>query len=190
MNFYSTKELKKIGFESLGKNLEISKNVNFYNFSGSIGSNCRIDDFSILIGEINIGEHVHIASFNLISASKNRNVINISNFSGIGPRCYISATTEDYMASGISNPTIKPKFRKNIIAANIEIGKNVLVGAGTYIIPRRKNKDIKIGDNVSIGTNSVISASVKSNSLVYNKNLHEVTILPIRKKINFSKIKF
>ena len=75
MNFYSTKELKKIGFKSLGKNLEISKNVNFYNFSGSIGSNCRIDDFSILIGEINIGEHVHIASFNLISASKNRNVI-------------------------------------------------------------------------------------------------------------------
>ena len=94
------------------------------------------------------------------------------------------------MASGISNPTIKPKFRKNIIAANIEVGKNVLVGAGTYIIPRRKHKDIKIGDNVSIGTNSVISTSVKSNSLVYNKNLHDITILPIRKKLNFSKIKF
>ena len=32
MNFYSNRELKKKGFDILGKNLEISKNVNFYNF--------------------------------------------------------------------------------------------------------------------------------------------------------------
>ena len=55
MNFYSNRELKKKGFDILGKNLEISKDVNFYNFKGVIGSNCRIDDFSILIGKINIG---------------------------------------------------------------------------------------------------------------------------------------
>ena len=94
------------------------------------------------------------------------------------------------MANDISNPTIKKKFRKNIIIGNIKIGKNVLVGAGTYIIPRRKNKGIKIGDNVSIGVNSVISRSIASNVLVFNKNLHEIKILPIKKKINFSKVKF
>jgi len=192
MNFYSTKELKKLGFKSLGKNLEISKNVNFYNFIGTIGSNCRIDDFSILIGKINIGDHVHIAPYNLISSSKYGNIINIAQYTGIGPRCYISASTENYMANDISNPTIKKKFRKNIIMANIDIGRNVLIGAGTYIIPRRKNKNenIKIGDNVSIGVNSVISNSISSNSLVFNKNLQEIKILHIKKKINFSKVKF
>jgi acetyltransferase-like isoleucine patch superfamily enzyme len=190
MYFYSNKELKKLGFKNLGKNLQISKNVNFYNFSGSVGSNCRIDDFSILIGKINIGNHVHIAPHNLISASKYSNTITISDFSGIGPRCYISASTEDYMANDISNPTIKKKFRKNIIMSNIKIGKNVLMGAGTHIIPRRKNKDIEIGDNVSIGVNTVISISVASNSLVFNQNLHKIKILPIKKKINFNKIKF
>jgi len=190
MPFYSNKELKKLGFENLGKNLEISKNVNFYNFSGSIGSNCRIDDFTIIIGRINIGNHVHIASHNLISSSKYGNDITISDFTGIGPRCYISASTEDYMANDISNPTIKKKFRKNIIMANVKIGKNVLMGAGTQIIPRRKNKDIKIGDNVSIGINTVISISVASNSLVFNQNLHKIKILPIKKKINFTKVKF
>ena len=102
MHFYSVKELKKIGFKNIGKNLEVSKNVNFYNFSGSIGSNCRIDDFSILIGKINIGNNVHIASHNLISSSKYGNIISISDFTGIGPKCYISASTEDYMANDIS----------------------------------------------------------------------------------------
>ena len=190
MHFYTNKELKKLGFKNLGSNLEISKNVNFYNISGSIGSNCRIDDFSIIIGKINIGNHVHIASYNLISSSKYGNTIKISDFTGIGPRCYISASTEDYMANDISNPTIKKKFRKNIIMANIKIGKNVLMGAGTHVIPRRKNKDIQIGDNVSIGVNSVISGSIASNSLAFNQNLHKTKILPIKKKINFSKIKF
>ena len=190
MNFYSTKELKQLGFKSLGKNLEISKNVNFYNFVGTIGSNCRIDDYSILIGKINIGDHVHIAPYNLISSSKYGNVINILKYSGIGPRCYISASTEDYMANDISNPTIEKKFRKNIIMANISIGRNVLVGAGTYIIPKRKNKNLKIGDNVSIGMNSIISNSIISNSIVFNKNLQDQKVLTIKKKINFSKIKF
>ena len=36
MHFYSVKELKKIGFKNIGKNLEVSKNVNFYNFSDQL----------------------------------------------------------------------------------------------------------------------------------------------------------
>ena len=44
MKYFSVKELKKKGFKKIGKNVQISKNVNFYNFKGSIGSNCRIDD--------------------------------------------------------------------------------------------------------------------------------------------------
>ena len=51
MRFFSTKELKKKGFIKVGKNVQISKNVNFYNFKGSIGSNCRIDDYCVFIGK-------------------------------------------------------------------------------------------------------------------------------------------
>ena len=189
MKFYSNRELKKKGFDILGKNLEISKNVNFYNFKGVIGSNCRIDDFSILIGKINIGNNVHIGSHNLISSSKYGNSITISDYTGIGPKCYLSASTEDYLANDISNPTINKKFRKNIIMANIYIGKNVLVGAGTYIIPKKKDRNIIIGDNVSIGTKSIISESVSSNFIIFNESLYKNKKLHLKKKINFSQIK-
>ena len=49
MNFFSLKELKNIGFQKIGQNVKVSKNVNFYNFSGSIGSNCRIDDHMLFV---------------------------------------------------------------------------------------------------------------------------------------------
>ena len=189
MNFYSTIELKKLGFSKVGKNVEISKNVNFYNFSGVIGSNCRIDDYSILIGKIKIHNYVHIAAYNLISASKNKNKIEIMDFSGIGPHSYISCSTENYLSNDISNPTIKKNLRKNIISSNIQIGKNVLVGAGSYIISKKKNVNILIGNNVSIGTKSIVRQSIKSNYLVYNKGIQKLEMLKIKKNLNFSKLK-
>ena len=140
MKYFSAKELKKKGFKKIGKNVQISKNVNFYNFKGSIGSNCRIDDNCVFVGKISIGNYVHIAAFNLLSASRHNNKITVSSFTGIGPRCYISCSTEDYLADDISNPTINKKLRKNIIFSDIAIGENVLVGAGCTIIPRNKKK--------------------------------------------------
>ena len=188
MKYFSVNELKKKGFKKIGKNVQISKNVNFYNFRGSIGSNCRIDDNCVFIGKISIGNYVHIAAFNLLSASRHNNKITVSSFTGIGPRCYISCSTEDYLADDISNPTIKKKLRKNIIFSDIVIGENVLVGSGCTIIPRNKKK-INIGNNVSIATNTIIFNTIRNNSVVYNPYFFKNNSLKIKKNINSKKIK-
>ena len=188
MKYFSVKELKKKGFKKIGKNVQISKNVNFYNFRGSIGSNCRIDDNCVFIGKISIGNYVHIAAFNLLSASRHNNKITVSSFTGIGPRCYISCSTEDYLADDISNPTINKKLRKNIIFSDIVIGENVLVGSGCTIIPRNKKK-INIGNNVSIATNTIIFNTIRNNSVVYNPYFFKNNSLKIKKNINSKKIK-
>ena len=188
MKYFSVKELKKKGFKKIGKNVQISKNVNFYNFRGSIGSNCRIDDNCVFIGKISIGNYVHIAAFNLLSASRHNNKITVSSFTGIGPKCYISCSTEDYLADDISNPTINKKLRKNIIFSDIVIGENVLVGAGCTIMPRN-NKKINIGDNVSIATNTIIFNTIRNDSVVYNPYLFKNNSLKIKKNINSKKIK-
>jgi|TARA_Y100000294_G_scaffold128293_1_gene120009 galactoside O-acetyltransferase len=183
MNYFSTNELKRIGFKKIGKNVQISKNVNFYNFHGSIGSNCRIDDHSIFIGEINMGNYVHIAAYNLISASRHKKKISISSYTGIGPKCYISCVTENYVVDDTSNPTMSKKRRKSTIFADINIGKNVLIGAGCSIIPRT-NKKINIGNNVSIATNTIISKNVKNNCIIYNPYNYKNNSLIIKKNIN------
>ena len=60
-SFYSDEELKKIRFKSLGENVLISKKASIYSPEKIIiGNNVRIDDFCILSGNIQIGNHVHI----------------------------------------------------------------------------------------------------------------------------------
>lgn len=76
MSFYSTDELRKLGFYSVGSNVRISRKASFYGIERiSIGSNVRIDDFCVLsagLGGITIGNYIHIAVYSsLIGAGKN-----------------------------------------------------------------------------------------------------------------------
>ena len=80
-NFYSDEELMELGFQSIGKNVSISKKCSIYNSSQmSIGSNVRIDDFCILSGNITIGNYVHISAY---TALYGKYGIKIGNYCGI-----------------------------------------------------------------------------------------------------------
>lgn len=175
MENYSNKELKKLGFKKIGTNVQINKSVKFYNFKGLIGSNCRIDNFSILIGNIFIGSNVHISAYNLISATLKNKII-IGNLSGLAPKCYLSTSGENYFLE-TSNPTMKKKYRKNTNTGNILIGKKTVIGTGSIIIPGKKNRNIKIGDNVSIGSKSFVNSSIKNNCMVINPDNYNNKII-------------
>lgn len=63
-DFYSEKELKKMKFKRIGKNVQISKKSSIYSPDKiEIGNNVRIDDFAILSGNIIIGDFVHISAY-------------------------------------------------------------------------------------------------------------------------------
>ena len=124
-NFYTKKELNKLGFKKIGKNVEISKKCSFYNIKGSLGKNIRIDDYSIFTGNILIGDFVHISQFVRIIAG-NKNFIKIGNFTGIGAYVTITSVSEDFMKNSISNPQTK-KLRKTV-NANIIIQENSKIG--------------------------------------------------------------
>lgn len=63
-NFYNKEELKQIGFKSIGEDVLISKKASIYSpKSIIIGDHVRIDDFTILSGNITIGNYVHISAF-------------------------------------------------------------------------------------------------------------------------------
>ena len=72
-------------------------------------------------------------------------------------------------------------LRKNTIFADIHIGENVLIGAGSSIIPN-SSKNIHIGNNVSVGTNSIIAKTVKKDCIIYNPNNFKNNVLKIKKK--------
>lgn len=63
-SFYSKEELQNIGFKKIGENVLISKKASIYSPQNIIiGNHVRIDDFTILSGEIEMGDYVHISAY-------------------------------------------------------------------------------------------------------------------------------
>ena len=57
INYYSEKELKRLGFKKIGKKVKISKKSSiYYPKNISIGDYSRIDDFAVISGKIKIGK--------------------------------------------------------------------------------------------------------------------------------------
>ncbi|MBR2213477.1 MAG: acyltransferase [Eubacterium sp.] len=149
-SFYSEQELKEIGFKSLGENVLISKKTSIYGASNmSIGNNVRIDDFSLLSGNITIGNNVHIAAY--VSLFAGDAGIELGNYVGVSSRSVIYATTDDYSGEYLTNPTVPDKY-KNVINGKVTMGEHSLIGTGCTVLP-----GVTVGDGVSVGAMSLIN---------------------------------
>lgn len=154
-SFYSEEELKNIGFASVGKNVLISRYARFYNESQMIiGDNVRIDDFCVLSGKIEFGNHVHIAVYSAIFG-KNTGVI-LGDFSGVSSRCAIYAESDDYSGEFLTNPTVDKNYL-GLITGKVEIGRHVVLGSGTVVLP-----GVVIGEGAAVGSMSLVNKSLDS----------------------------
>ena len=152
-SFYSKAELVNLGFNKLGENVLISKKCSIYGAENiTIGSNVRIDDFCILSGKITIDNYVHIAAASLLYGGSSG--INMKDFSCLSSRCAVYAISDDYSGKYMTNSTV-PEDLKNVISNEVIIGKHVVVGTGSTILP-----GVKIVDGVAIGSISLINKSL------------------------------
>lgn len=152
-SFYSPEELAQIGFKSYGKNVQISRKASIYGASHiSIGDNVRIDDFCILSGKITLGNYIHIAAYTALFSGKEE--IEMHDFSCLSSRCAVYAKSDDYSGNCLTNPTIPEKY-SNIINGKVTIGRHVLVGSGSTILP-----GVTIGEGTAVGSMSLINKSL------------------------------
>lgn len=147
MAYLSEVELSEMGFARFGENVLVSNKCSIYNAHLiSLGNNVRIDDFVVISPSdqpFGIGNYVHIATHcSLIGRAS----IKMNDFSGLSGRVSIYSSSDDYSGDFMTNPTI-PEELTNVISKPVELGKHVIVGAGTVILP-----------GVSIGDGSAISA--------------------------------
>lgn len=165
-SFYNEEELKNLGLKTYGKDVLISRNATIYGAHNiSIGNNVRIDDFCILSGKINLGNHIHIAAGTMLYGGEYG--ITMEDFSCLSSRCAVYALSDDYSGETMANSVIPEKY-KHIIGAEVYIGKHALIGTGCTILP-----GIRIGTGASIGAMSLV-----------NKDIAEFTInigIPCRK---------
>ncbi|MBB1194695.1 acyltransferase [Flavobacterium sp. SOK18b] len=104
-------------------------------------------------GEIHIGENSYIGELSTIQAVKGNKV-------KIGKNCQISHNVRVYTSTDIADQdfSLKNRLVKN---ADVIIGDFVWIGANVFI-----NPGVEIEDNSIIGANSVVTKSVKANTIV------------------------
>lgn len=142
-------------FKKLGKNIQISSKVSIYGASRiSIESDCRIDDFCVLsagLGGIYLGCNVHIAPMcTLIGQGK----IVLNDFSGLSSRVSIYSSSDDYSGDFLTNPTV-PEQYKNVDHRDTLLGRHVIIGSGTVILP-----GVKIGEGSAVGALSLVTKNL------------------------------
>jgi acetyltransferase-like isoleucine patch superfamily enzyme len=140
-----------MGFASVGENVKISDRASFHGASRIALSDCvRIDDFCVLSagnGGIAIGHNVHVAIYSsMIGAGK----ISLDDFSNISSRVSIYSSSDDFSGETMTNPTVSDEF-KRVLNADVHIGKHVIVGCGSVVLP-----GVTLEQGVAVGALSLI----------------------------------
>ena len=153
--YYSHKELKNFGFKSLGQRVYISKKASIYTPSQiSIGSDVRIDDFCLLVGDISLGNFIHLAPYVSIHGTGGGSVV-MKDFSALSSYTTVYASSDDYSGNSITNPTVGEQYEK-IIASNIIIEKHAIVGLHSVILP-----GAYLAEGVALGAMSLLTKATE-----------------------------
>lgn len=155
MGYYKKEELLEMGFKSIGENVRISDKAVIYGAQYiSIGDHSRIDDFCVLsAGEngITIGKFVHIAVYcSLIGKER----IQLDDFSGLSSRVALYSSSDDYSGNYLTNPCV-PKEYTNVDSRPIYVGKHVIIGVASTVLP-----GVKIMEGSAIGAYSLVNRDI------------------------------
>lgn len=136
MNGYlDTAGIERLGLKSVGENVLISEKACIYMPEKiSIGSNVRIDDFCILVGDITLGNYIHISPFASIHGTGGGSVT-MKDFTGLGSYATIYAGSDDFNGGTLTNPTVPKEYCK-IISGNVVMEKHCLVGIKSVLLPK------------------------------------------------------
>lgn len=154
MSYYSQKQLEKMGFKYIGKNVKISNKASIYNCDCiEIGDNSRIDDFCVISGKINIGRNVHITPTCLVAGGE-KGII-FEDFTTIAYGVQVFTQSDDYSGKTMTNSTI-PKRYKNELMQEVILKKYSIVGAGSIIMP-----GVVLAEGTSVGAMSLVLKSTE-----------------------------
>lgn len=154
MAFLTEEQINAIGFKYIGYNVKISDKAAIYNPNLiSIEDNSRVDDFCLLSGNIKIGKNVHVAAYcNLAGGELG---IEMDDFSGLAYGCHVFTQSDDYSGGTMTNPTVPKKYKKETYK-KIHIGKHVIVGTKSIILP-----GVNVAEGCSVGAMTMLTKSTQ-----------------------------
>lgn len=154
--YYTEADLQGAGFRALGKDVHISKNCTIIAPENiSIGDHVRIDGYCTIVasggGHLTLGSYIHIGAYCLLSAGAG---IRMDDFSGLSHGVKIYSRSDDYSGRHLTNPTVPARYTA-ITEGEVTLGRHVIVGSGSVILPR-----VSIGEGSAVGALSLVSTNL------------------------------
>lgn len=152
--YMTHEELRAAGFMRFGSDVRVSRKASIYGAERiCLGNHVRIDDFCVLsagAGGIDIGDRVHVAVY---SSLIGRGRIQLSDYVNISSRVSIYSSNDDYSGEAMTNPMV-PDAYTAVCHADVVLGRHVIVGSGSIILP-----GVEVGDGAAIGALSLVRVS-------------------------------
>lgn len=135
MAWMSREQIETLGFARVGQDVFLSDKASYYNCANiHIGSHVRVDDFCVLSagqGGIFFGDYIHLAVYvSVIGQGR----IELADFAGLSSRVAVYSSNDDYSGATLTNPMV-PAAYSGVTHADVLLGKHVIVGAGSVIMP-------------------------------------------------------
>lgn len=154
-NFLSEEELAGLGIRQYGKNVLIGRHAVLYTPEKlTMGDNVRIDDFTIVSGEVHLGSYIHISQFcGLYGGDKG---IVMEDFSGLSSKCSVYAVSDDYTGKSMTNPMVPEKYKPTAISSPVHIGKHAIIGCNSVVLP-----GVEVPEGAAVGSLSLVTRSLE-----------------------------
>ena len=155
---YTKKELSEMGIR-FGDNVQIHRTVLFFGDNIKIGSNVRIDCYSVITSEkpVVLGSNIHIGAGSHIFGAAG---VTIHDFCNLSSRCSFFTASDDYTQGYMTNPTVPDEF-KHVTCAPVMLEKHVIIGCGSIIMP-----GVTLGTGASVGAQSFVNKDVPEFDIV------------------------
>jgi acetyltransferase-like isoleucine patch superfamily enzyme len=155
--YMSSAELRTLGFAAVGDNVRIAKNCTIIGLANiRIGSNVRIDDNVVIAaasGAVTLGDYIHVGAGCYLGAGGG---ITLCDFSNLSQGVRIYSKSDDYSGDHLTNPTV-PEEYLGLEIAPVRIGRHVIVGSGSVILP-----GCELAEGASVGALSLVVSTLQA----------------------------
>lgn len=158
-NFLSEEELKKLGLKGYGEDVRIGRHAVLYSPEKlCLGSHVRIDDFTVISGNVTLGDYIHISQFcGLYGGDEG---IVMEDFSGLSSKCSVYAASDDYSGASMTNPTVPAVYKPGSISGPVRICRHAIIGCNSVVLP-----GVTVGEGTAVGTLSLCNKSTQEWSI-------------------------
>jgi acetyltransferase-like isoleucine patch superfamily enzyme len=155
--YFESDELRTFGFKHVGENVKVARNCTIIGLHNiALGDHIRIDGNVVLAaysGSLTLGSYIHIGAGCYLGCGGG---VTLEDFSGLSQGVKIYSGSDDYSGKTLTNPTV-PEAYKQVELAPVRLGRHVIVGSGSVILP-----GASIGEGASVGALSLVTKPLEA----------------------------